>query len=224
MDAIYHFHHVFPRFLHGHVKTGHRVIYGKFNEYTVRSFRNHTGIQHFGSPSRILITALQARGVAFADNATDEQLRELLARPPAEGARSHQPAVPVPTLPAPPAAPTDARARTSITDILDLADAHARSIPTAHALAREAIRQGHDVMQFQRTLLDALNKGYSDAATKIRETATIGLGDRDADKFSVRKFLLAIPEGTGLATLILAPEHAPAPSTLHAALLNDDDQ
>ncbi|AHF94023.1 hypothetical protein OPIT5_03850 [Opitutaceae bacterium TAV5] len=163
-----------------------------------------------------LIAALRQRGIAFADDATDEQLQALLDGAPSDGNRNHQPTPPPAQAPAPaapaaaapaPAAPAGGGQRatapvvatvgTSVTDILNLADAYARAIPTAHDLARDALRQGHDITQFQRTLLDTLNTGNRAAEKQIRETATIGLGEREASKFSFRKFILAITARPG---------------------------
>lgn len=114
-------------------------------------------------------------------------------QPPANGERAHNPApAPTPTAAATPPAPaaTNARAaeRPNITDILDLADAYARAIPSAHDLARQAIRQGHDVTQFQRTLLDTLN---GNTERGLNESATIGMGEKDIANFSFARFLLA---------------------------------
>lgn len=141
------------------------------------------------------IAALQARGIAFDASATDEQLRELLARSPDEGARSQPPASQPPAPAATPPAPDAARSatvtttvNTTVTDILNLADTYSRAVPTAHELAREAIRQGHDVMRFQRTLLDSLN---GNTERGLNESTTIGMGDKEIKNFSFARFLLA---------------------------------
>ena len=140
-----------------------------------------------------LIAALTARAIKFDANATDEQLRALLDAAPAPAAPANNPpAAPAPrsepAAPAPAAAPASAAARAQVTDLLDLADAYIRAVPNARELAATAIRQGHDVTAFQRTLLDTLNQRNQTALT---ESANIGLSDTDARRFSFLRLIRA---------------------------------
>ncbi|RRJ96846.1 phage major capsid protein [Opitutaceae bacterium TAV4] len=157
-----------------------------------------------------LIAALRLRGIAFDEGATDAQLKaQLDGAPPPSGTRAQPPPAPPSAPAAPPTPPaTDGGARSlppsttittgaSVTEILDLADAYARAIPTAHDLARQAIRQQHNVQQFQRTLLDALNTSIQANARGLEETATIGLGKDDIKNFSFSRLLYALTAQPG---------------------------
>lgn len=84
--------------------------------------------------------------------------------------------------------------RARVAEINALVERFARGVPNGAELASVAIKEGRSVVEFQQTLLDAVDKRMATPLSEQNADADIGLNQREVENYSILRVARALAE------------------------------